>query len=106
MKGSFSGRSSCPGLGGRSRKPQSELETGRVVDHFDPRIMEMGDGCDKAQPQAVAGCVAALLQPIEALEPLVVLPGRDSRAIVADRNYRAAVHLLARDDDTAAGAAM
>ncbi len=61
---------------------------------------------DQAETEAVARRVAALLEPIEALEDMLVLAGRDAGPIIGDRNHRLAVHDIAGNDDLAAGAAM
>src|SRR3984893_5757886 len=72
---------------GWRRKPQSEVETGRVVEQFDPRAMKTGDGRDQAEPETVSRRVAAGLQPAKALEEMLVFAGGDSGAVIGDRDY-------------------
>src|SRR5215813_3963090 len=81
------------------REPELELETRRVVGHFDARPMKTGDGGHQAESQAIARRVATLFEPIEALEDLLILVGWNSGSVIGNRNDRAAVHGFARDND-------
>ena len=66
----------------RRGKPEIELETRRVVEHFDSRAVKMCDGRDHAEPQTVSRRVAAVFKPVKALEDLLVsqagIPGPSS----------------------------
>ena len=48
--------------------------------------MELGNGGNKAQAQAVAGSAATPFQPIKALEDVLKFTGGNSRPVVCDRN--------------------
>src|SRR5258707_12404325 len=64
-----------PRLTGRRGKPEPELETWRVIKHFDPRAMKTGDGRDQAEPETVSRRVAALFEPVKPLEHMLVFIG-------------------------------
>src|SRR5450631_2331590 len=93
-------------LAGWRQKPKSELETRHVIQHFDPRAMQAGDGGNQAQPEPVARRVATVFEPIKAPEDMLVLVSGNSRPVIGDRDYRATVNGLAGDDDLSSGAAM
>src|ERR1700732_4619178 len=93
-------------LAGRRRKPEPELETRRIVEHFDSRAMEAGDGSDQTEPEAVSRRITALFQPVEALENMLVLAGGNPGSIIGDRDDRAAVNGLVFNHDLATGAAV
>src|SRR3981189_3653776 len=96
----------CPRLTGWHRKPKFELETGRVIKQFDPRAMKTGDGSDEAEPETVSRCVAALFEPVKALEYMFVLAGGNSGPVIGDRDDRPTIHVFVRDDNLPSGAAM
>src|ERR1700682_4230270 len=95
-----------PRLTGWRRKPKFELETGAVIKHFDPRAMKTGDGSDQAEPETVPRRVATVLEPIKALENMLVFVGGNSGAVIGDRDHRPAIHVFARNNDLPSGAAM
>src|SRR5450631_3317422 len=95
-----------PRLTGRRGKPEFELETWRVIKHFDPRAMKTGDGRDQAEPETVSGRVAALFEPVKALEHMLVFVGGNSGPVIGDRDHRLAIDVFVRDDDLPSGAAM
>src|SRR5712671_5256272 len=95
-----------PRLTGWRGKPEPELETWRVIKHFDPRAMKTGDGSDQAEPETVSRRVAALFEPVKALEHMLVFVGGDSGPVIGDRDDRLAIDVFVRNDDLASGAAM
>src|ERR1700676_3503077 len=72
---------------GWRRKPQSEFQTGRVVEQFDPRAMKTGDGRDQAEPETVSRRVAAGLSPVKAPEDTLVFAGGDFKTVIGDREH-------------------
>ena len=90
----------------RRGKPESELETRRVIEHFDPRAVKIGDGRDQAEPQTVSRRVAAVFEPVKALEDLLVFVRGNSGSVVGDRDDRLAIDVFVRDHDLPPGAAM
>src|SRR6202163_4853603 len=93
-------------LTGRRCKPELELETGRVIKHFDPRAMKTGDGSDQAKAETISRRVAALLEPVKALEHMLVFVGGNSGPVIGDRDHRGAIDVFVRNDDLPAGTAM
>ena len=93
-------------LTGRRRKPQHELEPRQIVAHLDPCAVKAGDGGHKAEPETVSRRVAALLEPVEALEDMLMLVGGNSRPVIGDRDHRPAVDDLVRHHDMPSGAAV
>src|SRR6202163_4490210 len=93
-------------LTGRRCKPELELETGRVIKHFDPRAMKTVDGSDQAESETVSRRVAALLQPVKALENMLIFIGGNSGPVIGDRDHRLAIDVFVRNDDLPSGAAM
>src|SRR6266446_10804633 len=87
-------------------KPEFELETRRVIKHFDPRAVKTGDGSDQAEPQTVSRRVAAVFEPVKALENLLVFVGGNSGPVVGDRDDRPAIDVFVRDHDLPPDAAM
>src|SRR5436305_12496069 len=83
----------------RRGKPEFELETRRVIKHFDPRAVKMGDGSDQAEPQTVSRRVAAVLEPVKALEYLLVFVGGNSGSVIGDRDDRLAIDVFVGDHD-------
>src|SRR5581483_3452525 len=77
-------------LSARCREPELELETGRVVGHFDPRPVQTGNSGHQTKSQAVSRRVATLLEAVEALEDLVTLVHGYPGSVVGDRNERGA----------------
>src|SRR5205085_11034379 len=96
----------APSRNCRRGKPDPEYQTGRVIEQLDARAVQTGDGCDKAEPQAVTRRVSALLEAIEALEHLLVLVGRDSRPVVGDRDHGGPANGFTGNDDAACGTAV
>src|SRR5215831_17924436 len=86
-------------LGGRQREPKPDLETRSVVEHLDPRVMKAGDRSDQAETETVSRRVAAVFEPEEALENLLVLVGRNSGPIIRYRYDRPALIIFAGHDD-------
>src|SRR5438067_11048460 len=80
----------------RRGKPEFELETRRVIKHFDPRAVKMGDGSDQAEPQPVSRRVATMFEPVKALENLLVFARRNSGPVIGDRDDRFAVDVFVR----------
>ena len=68
--------------------------------------MQAGDGRDQAEAEAIARCIAALFEPIEALENLIVLTGGNSRSVVGDRNHGHAAHIFTGNHDLPGEAAV
>src|SRR5882724_1238416 len=95
-----------PRLTGWRRKPEFELETGRVIKHFDPRAVKTGDGSDQTEPEAVSRRVATVFEPVKALENLLVFVGGNSGPVIGDRDHRPAFNDFVRNDDLASFAAM
>src|SRR5258708_9008247 len=95
----------CPRLTGWRRKPKFELETGRVIKHFDPRAMKTGDGSDQAEPETVSRRVATVFAPVKALEDVLVFVGGNSAPVIGDPDHRPAIHVFVRKDDLPARAA-
>ena len=93
-------------LTGWRRKPEFELETGRVIKHFDPRAMKTGDGSDQTEPEAISRRVATVFEPVKALKNLVVSVGGNSGPVIGDRDHRPAFNDFVRDNDLATCAAM
>ena len=60
-----------------------------VIDHFNTRPMQTGDGGDKAQPKPVAGHAAAAFKPIKASEHMLMFGDRNSRPVIGDRKHGA-----------------
>src|ERR1035438_9197848 len=95
-----------PRLTGWGQKPKFELETGRVIKHFNPRAMEAGDGGDQTEPETVSRRVATLFEPVKALENMLVLSGGNSGAVIGNRDNRLTVNVFVGNDDLASGAAV
>jgi len=51
----------------RGRKPQLDPQSGRVIEHFNLRLVEVGHRRNQAQAEAAARAVPAVLEPVEAL---------------------------------------
>src|SRR6202171_3786903 len=68
--------------------------------------MKPGDGGDQAQPETVSWPVAAGLQPVKALENMLVLVGGNSGSVIGDRDHRPAVNAFIGNDDLASGTAV
>src|SRR6478735_6501872 len=83
--------SHCARLTRRRREPQLELETRRVIEHFDPRAMETGDRGDQAEPETVSRRVSAVFEAVKSLEDMLVLVSGNSRAVIGDRDDRLAI---------------
>ena len=66
----------------------------------------MGDGSDQAEPQPVPLRVAAVFEPVKALENLLVFVGGNSVPVIGDRDDRPAIDVFVRDHDLPSGAAM
>jgi hypothetical protein len=73
-----------PELSAWRREPKSELETGRIVQHLDLRAVKAGDGGDQAEPEPVARPVAAVFEPVKALEDVLVLVGGNAGPVIGD----------------------
>src|ERR1700687_4271180 len=96
----------CPRLTGWRRKPEFDLETGRVIKHFDPRAMKTGDGSDQTEPETVSRRVATVFEPVEALENVLVLVSGNSGPVIGDRNGRPAFIDFVGNDELPSGTAM
>src|SRR5690242_4298253 len=68
--------------------------------------MKAGDGRDEAEAETVTGSVAALFEPVKALEHLLVLLGGNSAPVVRYVHDRPATAVFAGDDDLPARAPM
>src|SRR6185295_5683879 len=90
----------------RRGKPEFELETRRIIKHFDPCAVKMGDGSDQAEPQPVSRRVTAVFEPVKALENLLVFVRGNSGPVIGDRDDRSAIDVFVRDHDLPPGAAM
>src|SRR5713226_420142 len=68
--------------------------------------MKTGYGSDQAEPETVSRCVAALFEPVKALENTLVFVGGNSGPVIGDRDDRRAIDVFVRDHDLPSGAAM
>ena len=80
----------------RRRKTESDFETGRIIQHFDPRFVKPRDGSDQAQPQAVSRRVSTVFDAVKALENMLPLIGGNSGPVVGDRDDRPAIEVFVR----------
>src|SRR3954466_10239733 len=68
--------------------------------------MKARDRSDEAEAEAVARCVAALFEPVEAIEDVIALRSGNARTVVGDRDVSAAIGAAAGHRDLAALAAV
>src|SRR5438128_1196622 len=68
--------------------------------------MKTSDGSDQAEAETVPRCVAAVFEPVKALENLLMLFGGNSGPVVRYRDDRSAITAFAGNDDLSAGAPM
>ena len=65
-------------------------QTRHVISHFDLRPVEIGDGCNQTQSEAVAGAIPAVLEAVEPLQHIPALVCRNARAVIGNRDAGAA----------------
>src|SRR5205085_12294912 len=88
------------------KEAQSEFETWRVINHFDPRAVKSGNGGDQAEAETIPRCVTVLFQPVEALEDMLMFLGGNSRPVIGNRDHRLTVNAFVADNDPPSRAAM
>jgi hypothetical protein len=65
-------------------EPKPEIEAGRIIQHLDSSPMKTGYGTDKTETKSIAGSAAVSLQPIKALENMLVFITWNPRSVIGD----------------------
>ena len=85
----------------RRRKLKLDFQAWTVVPHFDVSPMQLSDGSDKAETEAIARAASAVLDPVEPLEDVLAFLEGNARPTISDGDRGAVIVVPHRDLDVA-----
>src|ERR1044071_420345 len=70
----------------RHRKLKLDFQAWTIVPHFNVSPMQLSDGSNKTETEAIAGADSAALDPVESLEDVLALLEGNARPTISDRD--------------------
>ena len=81
----------------RRRKSQLDFKPRPVIEHFDPRPVQTGNGSHDTESKPASGSAPASFEPVKTFENVLLLVSWKSRPVIGNRDKAPAIAVLNLD---------